>query len=313
MVHEDLNKRLDLAEQGVNRINKIEKMLVALDEDNKQLDDKIKQLKEVLDKEKYDVEKLDSGNITKLFYSILGNFDEKKEKEQQEYLAAKLKYEQAIRDLSNITRRISSLKIEKSEYINCKKEYEILYKQKKQLLMENNSAVAEQIMKLTSEKNKVYNNIKELEEARNAGEDVLNCLNKAFSSLESAKGWGTWDMLGGGLISDLAKHSHIDNAMAEVEQAQSLLLKFRNELSDVNINTDIFIETQGFLKFADFFFDGLIADWSMQSKINNARVSTENVLNEVKDITTRISKLEHDSRNKVMKIDYEIDKLIKES
>ena len=46
---------------------------------------------------------------------------------------------------------------------------------------------------------------------------MLDSLDSVLSSLESAEGWGTWDLLGGGLISDLAKHSHIDDAKVEAE------------------------------------------------------------------------------------------------
>lgn len=65
--------------------------------------------------------------------------------------------------------------------------------------------------------------------------------------------------------------------MREVERAHQKLREFKSELADVTINYDINFETEGFAKFADFFFDSLIADWYMQSKINNSYQSVENV------------------------------------
>ena len=38
------------------------------------------------------------------------------------------------------------------------------------------------------------------------------------------------------------------------------------------------IETGDFLTFADYFFDGLVADWLVQSKINDARRQVENAM-----------------------------------
>lgn len=56
-------------------------------------------------------------------------------------------------------------------------------------------------------------------------------------------------------MSDMMKHSHIDDAKNRLNNAQSLMRNFRTELADVNMNLDIHINTDGFMKFADFFFD----------------------------------------------------------
>ena len=55
--------------------------------------------------------------------------------------------------------------------------------------------------------------------------DIEVSQDNALKNLNSAEGWGTWDLLGGGLISDLAKHSHIDDAKNDVANAQNLLRK----------------------------------------------------------------------------------------
>jgi hypothetical protein len=119
-----------------------------------------------------------------------------------------------------------------------------------------------------------------------------------------------WDMLGGGLISDLAKHSHIDNAKYEAEQAQKLLRRFRSELADIRISDDIHIETGGFAKFADFFFDGLIADWFMQSKIQNSHESVSQVRSQVRSVLNKLSSLESQESSRIRKAETEIKELI---
>ena len=47
------------------------------------------------------------------------------------------------------------------------------------------------------------------------------------------RGWATFDLFGGGLISDLAKHGHLDSAQHNVALLQSQLRRFRTELADV--------------------------------------------------------------------------------
>ncbi|MDE6923828.1 MAG: hypothetical protein K2O97_04105 [Acetatifactor sp.] len=122
---------------------------------------------------------------------------------------------------------------------------------------------------------------KELREARLAGQEALDCLNRAADTLKSAGNWGIVDMLGGGLISTFVKHSKMNDAEALVQQARSALKRFQKELMDVENVEEFHIETGDFLAFADYFFDGIIADWLMQSRINEAKTQVENARQKV--------------------------------
>jgi hypothetical protein len=74
-------------------------------------------------------------------------------------------------------------------------------------------------------------------------------------------------MLGGGLISTAIKHSRIDDARMGVNDVQTKMSQFKRELADVRKNAELQIEIGGLETFADFFFDNLIVDWVVQSKI----------------------------------------------
>ena len=74
--------------------------------------------------------------------------------------------------------------------------------------------------------------------------------------------------MGGGLIADLAKHSRLDDAQASVEYLQSQLRAFRTELADVTISADFQVNIDGFLRVADYVFDGIFADWAVLDRIN---------------------------------------------
>ena len=95
-------------------------------------------------------------------------------------------------------------------------------------------------------------------------------LDVVIDSLESAEGWGTWDMLGGGFLSTAIKHSRIDDARDAVEDVQAKMSRFTRELADVRRSTEIKIEIDDLDIFADYFFDSLIMDWIVQSKIRNS-------------------------------------------
>lgn len=96
-------------------------------------------------------------------------------------------------------------------------------------------------------------------------------------------------MFGGGLFSTIMKRSKMDDAQQLMEVAKTDLKRFQRELKDVNIPLDLRMEVGSFLSFADFFFDGFVADYLVQSKISEAKeqvsdaiVRVEQILNELK-------------------------------
>lgn len=110
--------------------------------------------------------------------------------------------------------------------------------------------------------------VKEIKEAINAADEALFHLRSASRELDKARGWGIWDIIGGGLITDLIKHGKMRNAEYEIGCAKDALARFDKELRDVAGYSSVHIDS--FLTFADFFFDGLIADLLVQSKIRDA-------------------------------------------
>lgn len=122
---------------------------------------------------------------------------------------------------------------------------------------------------------------REIQEAIIAGERALVSLKMAQDSLNSAKNWGIFDMLGGGLISTMIKHSKMDHASAYLEDAKRQLRTFQKEIRDVDVSLHFSIDRGDFLTFADYFFDGLIADYLMQAKIGEARRQTDEAIHQV--------------------------------
>lgn len=131
-----------------------------------------------------------------------------------------------------------------------------------------------------------YNYRKEIEEAITAADNALYHLNKANDALSSAGNWGVLDLLGGGFISSLAKHSKMSEAQSELQMAKNAVQNFKRELMDVNQAVNINIDISDFLTFADFFFDGLVADWLVQSRIRKAQ-------KQIKDAISQINAIKH--------------------
>ena len=76
--------------------------------------------------------------------------------------------------------------------------------------------------------------------------------------MDGAKNWGFVDMFGGGFFTTILKHSKIDQARKNIEQAKYDLRNFSRELNDVKTAGNLDIDIGDFLSFADYFFDGFV-------------------------------------------------------
>lgn len=135
-----------------------------------------------------------------------------------------------------------------------------------------------------------YDFEKEWREAIHAGNRALQSLRSAQSHLDSARGWGIWDMVGGGFLSTMVKHSKMDKAKADMEQAKYDLRNFSKELRDVSMQCNLNIETGDFLSFADYFFDGFVADFLVQDRINTARSQVAEAIRRVEDVLRQLQR-----------------------
>ena len=131
---------------------------------------------------------------------------------------------------------------------------------------------------------------REMKEAMDAGERALSSLRSAQEKLNSAGNWGLFDMFGGGLFSTMIKRSKMDDAQNLMEAAKTDLKRFQKELKDVNIPLDLRMEVGSFLSFADFFFDGFVADYLVQSKISDAKEQVSDAIFRVEQIMNELKR-----------------------
>ena len=133
-----------------------------------------------------------------------------------------------------------------------------------------------------------YDYNRERMEALNAGERARNSLQNALSALDSARNWGIYDLLGGGVVSTLIKHSKMDTASNHIETAKNDLMRFSKELGDLEEYARIDLSTGDFWGIADWFFDGFLADWMMQDRINEARRQVQQAISRVDAVLARL-------------------------
>lgn len=285
---EQMSARLRELVDQMARKHKLKAMVEELAAQQSALSREVQALKEETYQEQLDVDRLENFSITKLFYQLSGRLDQQLEKEEAEVCAAALRYDGKRRELQAVERELEERRRELDSLKDCEAEYARLLEEKTRAMKEMNAYYADQICALEERISYLGAQMRETQEAIEAGNAALWDIDAIQKSLSSAEGWGTWDLLGGGLISDLAKHSHLDEAQRQVNALQRSLSRFRTELSDVSIQADLQIQVDGFLRFADYFFDGLFADWAVLDRIRNSQAQVSEVDSSVRTILDRL-------------------------
>lgn len=228
-------------------------------------------------KEQDDVDKLEKGGVHAFLLTLIGHKEERLDKERREALAAKLQYDQARSDLEYLENKLNGLIRERDGLRDAPEQLEALWTEKAELVKTMGGQTGARLVELDRQLSDVTHQQKELEEALSAGENAKRLLGQVQNDLDSARSWGTWDMLGGGLIATMAKYDWLDSAQSSIRAAQRALSDFRTELADVSQLQVPNIQIEEFATFADYFFDGIFSDWYVQSSIKKAQEGVSEV------------------------------------
>ena len=285
------NEQLRILYDMVCRKQHLEKVQEELMQQKNMLSVNVKKLKESCKKEQADVERLEGGSLSAFFYNVIGKMDEKLTKEREEAYAAKVKYDAAARELQKVEEDLRKNESDLNELGDCEKQYEELLEVKKERMKTTGHWAAEKILELEQRLTYLDNQKRELDEAMEAGEAAGALTKDVLNSLSSAESWGTFDILGGGIIADAMKYSDLDEAQMLIENLQDQLRRFKTELADVTIDSEMNVKIDGFLQFADYFFDNLFTDWAVMDKIRNSRLQVENTGDQIQSVMEKLSEM----------------------
>lgn len=268
------------------------------------------ELKESFLKEQADVDRLEGRSLSAFFYNVIGKMDDKLTQERQEAYAAQVKYDAVARELAGIEEDLERYQAEFHSLQNCEARYIAVLREKTQAVKANGGDIAQQILRLEERTAYLESQSRELEEAFAAGQNALTTTDQIVDSLNSAESWGTWDLVGGGLVADLAKHSRLDEAQACVESLQSQLRRFKTELADVTIAADFQVNIDGFLRVADYLFDGLFADWAVLDQIHQSQDQVQNTRSQICSVLNYLQTLMDQTAAEKTRLQQEIERLV---
>ena len=284
-------EQLQKLREQIGRKAHLESMLDNLYVQEKEQKEKVEELRQEKEDEQKDVDRLEDRGLTALFYSLIGKIDEKMTKEQKEAYAASVKYEAASQELKAIQYHIDTYMKELDYLKGCEETYNELLKSREAEIRSKNSDKAEQLLHLDERISACSSRIKELQEAISAGQKAAFTTECVLGKLDSAEAWGTWDILGGGLLSTAAKHGNLDDAQSYITELQMDLRHFNTELTDISVQTDIHVNTDDFLRFADYFFDGIFADLAVQKRIKQSKEQVQGIKTEIESVLEELERM----------------------
>ncbi|WP_409369850.1 hypothetical protein [Lysinibacillus sp. 38-6] len=244
------------------------------------------------------LDKLEGFSFMNMIRTWTGQQDELRAEKIDQAAILELKIKEAKKMVTDLTSDFEQVK-KKLKQINEKQlqgALEILHIKKKSYLQLHEPEVAQKIEQLANEELMTKQLLSEIKEAEDAGDTALTKLGQAAASLHSASGYSTWDtFFGGGLIATHLKHEALDKTESYLHNAQIALQRFHNELLDVqDMSTNALqVETDGFVKFADYFFDDIFSAWSVHSKISTAREQVSRVQDDVHNTIRRLQEKHH--------------------
>lgn len=292
-----MRDELSLLQAQLTYKKRLEAMLTELRSQREGLQKKVLQLEKIMISEHKDVQRLEGHSLAAFVYYALGKKEEKLDAERREYYAARVRYDAAARELEAIEEDISATEEDLQDLANCELLYEQKLEEKRQAIAAAGTADAEKLLHQQKCLNALLDEERELEEAIEAGTSTLHTVHEAVNRLKDAENWGTLDLLGGGLLADMAKHDKLDEAQKSIEQLQIDLQHFNTELADIPIRADMKVTIDAMLQFADIFFDNIFTDAAVLDRIQESYAqidrTRDQILSVLRQLQTRLEDVHH--------------------
>ncbi len=309
-----LQKQDEMIHLQLAQFTKWSKQKETLKKQLKHAEQNIEHYERLLKESALKIEKLEEGTFLNKVKSLFQN----KQEELTNLLEASAERELKLTEAQLTREDIRDELVVLVNKVNAINEKELQAKldlnkiQMKLWLEQHAPNVALKLQQLNEQQNLAQQLLREVQEAIDAGEIAKRALVEAASELNTAKDYSTWDtFLGGGVFATHLKHEKLRVSNTYLHKAQRELQKFQNELLDLkgieyrNLNVDV----DGFVTFADYFFDDIFSAWSIHSKLNKSRQQVSLVIDDISNALLKLKSQYEITEAKLKGISTEIEKI----
>lgn len=302
--------KLQQLQQQVNRKKQLEAQQQSLYEEQKKLQTKISLLRLQNSEEQKDVDKLERTSFASIWAKLSGNYDEKLNQEKKEAFAAAARYETAVREQDYVSSEIRRIFDELKNLDGIEAEYNKLLKDTADAIAASGDEWGQEVLRVQKRIAYIDHQKREVNEACSAGSAALSTARSIAESLDSAHGWAVWDLLGGGLLTDMMKHDRMNEAQRQIDRLMRNLSRFRTELADVHYNASMSFQMDGFTVFGDYFFDGVLFDWMAMDHINQSRAQIKLLAEQLETALEKLRKMDDAADQEKEMLQNELNQLV---
>jgi hypothetical protein len=224
--------------------------------------------------EERDVQRLEGLSLTRVLAALRGSREDRLARERAEAEAAGYRVAEAVARLEALDREDEQLAARLDRLAPAEAEYTAALAGKERWLAGDGDDRAPALAALAEEAGRLADDLREVEEARDAAIAAGAALDRLARVLESASGWSTVDtFLGGGMLASAVKHNRLDSAARLAAQADRALVVLRDELADVPgmRHGDLSARVDGLTQFVDIWFDNIFTDLAVGRRISDSR------------------------------------------
>jgi hypothetical protein len=235
------------------------------------LDARVEALRQRLDSETADVERLESFSAARIWSRLKGSQLDDLERETAEREAARYAVAEAEARRETMRRDRAALESRVAELGDVEGRYRRAMALKEAWLAEHGQEAAAELAEIAERRGELTALDTEMREAFAAGRAAHDFLVEASSLLGSAGSWSTWDTFGGGgLITDMVKYDRVDRATETLRRADLALASFTRELADVDLPAVGGVRVEQMMRTFDVWFDNIFSDMAVRSRIEDA-------------------------------------------
>ncbi|MFG2107183.1 hypothetical protein [Micromonospora chersina] len=190
-------------------------------------------LRERLDAEQADVERLEGLTLSRVLAAVRGGRDDALARERAEADAARLRLAEAERLLAALRDESVRTQARRRRLATAPGEYAALLDERERLLTASDDPRRPRLLELAEQRGRLTAEHRELTEAVGEARNAESALHHLGELLSRAADWSTYDALGGGLVTGLVKHDILDEAADASARVDRALAALRTELADL--------------------------------------------------------------------------------
>lgn len=225
-----------------------------------------------------------------------------------EVAEVELEFNEAEKTVMDMEAEVGRLreKMKNPNFSSIDEDWAEFLKGKERWVRQNDPVADATLQKIADDRVIHQSMVREIDEACDAGNEAIRALDAALDRLDSAEGMSMWDtFLGGGMIVSAMKYSEINSSDDHVHRAQRALRHFETELMDVqNVAAESFtINKNDIFTFTDMFFDNIVSDWMVHSRITDAKRKLKAVLQDVRRVQDQLVRKHDEMTHELQQLD----------